>query len=72
MKYLLDLGNRYAKASTWLDFALVKFCLCAMGVIIGVLLPLSAKKAALIIAIIVFVITYIPLMYKLLKIAKNK
>jgi len=71
MKKLLALGNNYAKDCNVVDFALVKFCLCALGVIIGVLLPVDAKKSALIIAIIVFVITYIPLMVKVVKVYKK-
>ena len=39
MNKLLELGNRYAKNSDWKDFALVKICLCAMGILIGVSLP---------------------------------
>ena len=35
MKKLLDIGNRYAKESTWKDFALVKFCLFSMGLAAG-------------------------------------
>ena len=31
MKKLFDLGNRYARESTWKDFALVKLCLFSMG-----------------------------------------
>lgn len=71
MKKLIELGNLMAKNSTWKDFALVKFCLCAMGVIIGVLLPKEAKQAALIIGIVIFIATYIPLMYRFFRIVKN-
>ena len=31
MDKLFDFGNRYARESTWKDFALVKFCLFSMG-----------------------------------------
>ena len=47
MRKLLDIGNRYAKESTWKDFALVKFCLFAMGLAAGVFavtyVPLMTK-----------------------------
>ena len=72
MKKLFEYANIYAKQSTWKDFALVKFCLCAIGVIIGVLLPESVRTAALIIAGAIFVITYIPLMIKFIMIIKKK
>lgn len=67
MKNLFEYANIYAKQSTWKDFALVKFCLCAIGVIIGVLLPESVREYALVIAGAVFLITYIPLMCKFVK-----
>lgn len=72
MKKLFEYANIYAKQSTWKDFALVKFCLCAIGVIIGVLLPKSVQTYALIIAGAIFVITYIPLMIKFARIIKKK
>lgn len=72
MKKLFEYANIYAKQSTWKDFALVKFCLCAIGVIIGVLLPESVRTATLIIAGAIFVITYIPLMIKFIMIIKKK
>ena len=72
MKYFLDLGNRYAKKSDWTDFALTKFCLASMGVIIGANIAPEKKKAATAIAGGVFLATYIPLMVKVAKIAKEK
>ncbi len=72
MKKLFDYANAYAKQSSWKDFALIKFCLCATGVIIGVLLPKTVIKPALIIAGAVFVITYIPLMVKFIKVIVYK
>ena len=71
MKKIFEYANDYAKQRTWKDFALVKFCLCAIGVIIGVLLPKSFQTVALSIAGGIFVITYIPLMIKYIKIIKK-
>ena len=68
MQKLLDYGNEYAKQSTWKDFALVKFCVCAMGVMWGMAIPKKAHKPAAFIAVLVFVTTYLPLMLKLFKI----
>ncbi len=67
MKTLFDYANAYAKQCSWKDFALIKFCLCAIGIIIGVLLPKAGTKPALMIAGTVFIITYIPLMVKFIK-----
>ena len=44
MKKLLELGNDYAANSDWTDFALAKFCLCAMGILIGIGSPVKKKK----------------------------
>lgn len=64
MQFFFDLGDRYAKQSDWRDFALTKFCLCAMGVLLGVNVGQKYKKAAAIAASGVFLATYIPLMTK--------
>ena len=72
MKKLFEYANIYAKQSTWKDFALVKFCLCAIGIIIGVLLPKSVQTFTLIFAGAIFVITYIPLMIKFIMTIKKK
>lgn len=69
MNKLLDFGNRYAKESTWKDFALVKFCLFSMGLAAGMLIPDKQKKKAAGIAACVFASTYIPLMAKVFRIA---
>lgn len=72
MKKIFEYANIYAKQSTWKDFALVKFCLCAIGIIIGVLLPESVRVYALVIAGVVFLITYIPLMCGFVKLILNE
>lgn len=72
MKFFFDLGNRYAEQSNWVDFALTKFCLAAIGMIIGLLMPVKHKKTAGIAAAGVFAITYPILMTKVFKIAFKK
>ena len=69
MKRLLDLGNRYARKSSWKDFALVKFCLFSMGVVVGTQIPDKHKKKAIRAAACVFISTYVPLMTKVFRIA---
>lgn len=68
---LFDAANRYIKESDWKTIAMLKFCLCSMGVMIGVLLPQAVTSAALMIAAAVFAATYIPLMIKFYKIWKK-
>ena len=72
MKKLLDLGNRYARESTWKDFALVKFCLFSMGLAARTQVPDQHKKKALGVAAFVFASTYVPLMAKLFRVAFKK
>lgn len=68
MKKLIEIGNRYAAQSDWRDFAFVKFCLCAMGVLIGMSVPKRNKKATQVIAGAVFGVTYLLLMKKVFRI----
>ena len=72
MKFFFNLGNRYAEQSNWTDFALTKFCLAAVGIIIGILIPAKHKKPAGIAAAGVFAVTYAVLMSKVFKIALAK
>ena len=72
MKCLFSCANQYVKESDWKDFALVKLCLCAIGVMIGLAIPKKKKKMPLLIAAIVFIATYIPLMTKVLRIVFRK
>ena len=65
MKKLLELGNQYAKESGWKDFALLKFCLCAMGIMIGIQVPRKYKKMVIPVSAGVFLATGIPLIKKL-------
>lgn len=69
MKKLFVCADQYVKESDWKDLALVKFCLCAVGIMIGLMVPKEKKKYPFIIALTVFVITYIPLMVKFIRIA---
>lgn len=68
MRNLFELGNQYAKESDWKDFALLKLCLCAMGIVIGTQVTPEYKKTVIRASIGVFIATYIPLMAKIFKI----
>lgn len=67
MKKLLACANQYVKESDWKDLALLKFCLCAVGIMIGLSIPKEKKKFPFLAAGSVFVVTYIPLMMKFVK-----
>lgn len=66
MKNLFALADRYLQESSWKDLALVKLCLCAIGVMMGLAVPRGKRKLPLLAAASVFALTYIPLMKKLL------
>ena len=72
MKCLFSCANQYVKESDWKDLALVKFCLCAIGVMIGLSIPEKKKKVPFLIAAAIFTATYIPLMTKFLRIVCRK
>lgn len=69
MKKLFNIADQYIKESDWKDLAMIKFCLCAMGIIIGANIAPKHKKGVTIVAASVFIATYIPLMVKFFKIA---
>ena len=71
MVNLLAYADEYVKQSSWKDFALVKICLCAMGVMIGIATPKKARKTLVIVAVIMFIATYIPLILKFLRIVRE-
>ncbi|WP_069997664.1 hypothetical protein [Cellulosilyticum sp. I15G10I2] len=68
MKKLLSYGTEFMKQSDWKDLALIKFCLCAVGVMWGMALPKKAHRPVAFIVVSVFVATYIPLMLKIFRI----
>ena len=72
MKYFFDLGNRYMQESDWKDLALIKFCLFAMGLLVGTQVTEKYKKPVIGASLGVFIATYIPLMSKLFKIMSKK
>ncbi len=72
MKRLFGYADEYIKQSDWKVLAMLKFCLAAMGVIIGAALPEKRRKPAIWIASGIFVATYLPLMDKFIRIVKGK
>ena len=69
MEKLFNFGNRYARESTWKDFALVKFCLFSMGLAAGTQIPEKHKKKAIGAAACLFAETYPLLMTKVFRLA---
>ena len=57
---LFTAAERYLRRCKWWDIALLKVCLCALGVLIGLAVPGRRKRTATWTASAVFVLTYIP------------
>jgi len=71
VKRALEASDDYAKQSTWLDFALIKICLCALGVMIGVSIPRETRKPAFGVAAAAYGVTFAAIMSKFLPILKD-
>lgn len=67
MKALFDAVAVYMKSCKWQDMALLKICLCAVGIMIGLSVPKKHKMKFWVIAPLVFLVTYVPLMLKFLR-----
>lgn len=68
MQKLFIYADKFIRQSDWKDLALIKFCLCTMGIMWGMALPKKVHKPVAFVTVIVFVATYIPLMLKLFRI----
>ena len=66
MHRLTDAADRYLKDCTWRDISVLKFCLIALGALLGIAVPARKKKAAAWVSSLVFVAAYVPLMAKVL------
>ena len=66
MKRLFSAADAYIAKMNWKDLALVKLCLCAAGVMLGLAAPKKLRKWAALGAIVVFVATYLPIILKFL------
>ena len=72
MNKLFAAANRYIETSDWKTFALLKFCLISLGMMIGMGIRKDDKKTAFLGAASVFTATYIPLMVKFYKVFMGK
>ena len=64
MKKLFSAADGYIAGMNWRDLALVKLCLCAVGVMLGLAAPRRTRKWAALGAALLFAATYLPLMLK--------
>ena len=66
MKKLIAAGNLYLKQINLADVALLKLCVGALGVLVGLKAARRHRRGAGILAGIVFLVTYVPLMSRFL------
>lgn len=66
MKELLNYANTYIRKMNVSDVAMLKVCLCSLGLLAGLAIPKNHKKKAVGIASTAFAFTYAPLMTKFL------
>ncbi len=72
MKRLFASADEFVQKSDWKDLAILKFCLLSLGLLAGMQIAEKCKKGVRIAASVVFVLTYIPLMTKYLRILIGK
>lgn len=68
MKKLIRCANQYIWESDWKLISLLKFYLLSLGICIGLHVPSQRKKTVLCIAAATFIVSYIPLMAKFIRI----
>lgn len=68
MKRIFSSADEFIRESNWKDLAVLKFCLLSLGLLAGTRIAERRKKDVRIAASVVFVLTYIPLMAKYLRI----
>lgn len=64
MRRLFDSADEFLRRSTWKDLAALKICLLALGFLFGTKVPRKRRLGARLLARLVFILTYIPLMGK--------
>ena len=62
IKKLFACVDAYLASRDWKMVAVLKFCLLALGLLLGLCVPARHKKKAAIAGGVVFALTYIPLM----------
>ena len=65
-------ATAYCRKSSWKDLALIKFCLCAEGVLAGLCVPPGKRKKAALGALLIFLIASVPLMFRFFRVVKEE
>ena len=72
MDWLLQTEKKYIWNSNRGDLLLVRFCFLAPGMMTGVLIHKKAKKPVFVVALLAFIGTVIPVVYKYIKVGTDK
>ena len=68
MNKLIENTKSYINRMNIMDFALLKLCLCSLGLILGTSMPQNSKKKVAADSSVVFAFTYATLMVKFLSV----
>ncbi len=72
MKEMCTCADAFVQKCSIKDFALLKICLCAVGIMVGLSIPEKKRKWPLMAAGFVFIFSYILIMAKLVKICMEE
>jgi len=72
MKRWVQSADQWIRQSSWKDVALLKFCLAAMGILIGLQVEKEDRNPVALGAGAVFLVTYFLLMKKYLRILLHR
>ncbi len=66
MKQLLSMGEAFVQRMNWKEVGIFKLCLACLGMFIGLMIPKKAKSPCAIVSGILFLVSYVILIAKLL------
>ncbi|PJJ27350.1 permease of phosphate ABC transporter [Lacrimispora celerecrescens] len=72
MKEICKCADAFVQKCSIKDFALLKICLCAVGIMVGLSIPEKKRKWPLMAAGFVFIFSYILIMAKFVKICMDE
>nr|WP_288830007.1 permease of phosphate ABC transporter [uncultured Clostridium sp.] len=72
MKDICKCADAFVQKCSIKDFALLKICLCAVGIMVGLSIPEKKRKLPLMAAGFVFIFSYILIMAKFVKICMEE
>ena len=65
MKKLLRFADSFIQKYTWKELALIKLCMCSLGILVGISIPKKKRKVSFFLSFLAFASTYYLIMNKL-------